>query len=381
MRKILSHSVIFLLLINMLSCASHGLQQGRRALESGQGTLVLVRTKCVLEHEKLDCIPCFGSKPLVGFGLSSLNSFGEILEVQNYTLSKESDLDGWTFFVLAPGIHYLAVGGPISNFRERPGSAGLLLLMESPRWRIDVPEGAKYLYAGSIQMNGQKTAPNIFGITSILPAGFEPNPLDESQAARSLMAKHFPQAETLATNLMEIWPQGEPLVFGNGELARMKPEAPETSEHAGEESAWFQLVRKPVGPRNQPDAVAGVPVDRTVRAIISSKLNQGHFPRNEGAPEIIEYDILAFEASIPKSIYMKAVARIEVSLFAHGRQRTVTANASSTGFHYSLSPTTTNDAVNKALRAFSEEVKKALEELLAPGIGQTEPGAAGVPAE
>jgi hypothetical protein len=145
----------------------------------------------------------------IGFGLGSFDTGGEPRAVGLRFLSQESRRAGWTYFVLRPGVYYLALRPPQrSDWRAYERS-----LQTGPRWRIDVPEGAQAVYVGTLSLTGEAD-PLLFGdriMRSI--RGDALSVEDEREFAADLLAREVPAAGEIETVLMQRWHTGEPIII------------------------------------------------------------------------------------------------------------------------------------------------------------------------
>lgn len=161
--------------------------------------------------------PSFNIEPLFAFGLGNLETAGapSPSTAPQRFLSDQSRLDGWAYFRLAPGTWYLAVIGPDSSVTAMRGSTSFAKVLQSaPRWRIDVPEGARLVYAGTLRTAGRTDGRLMFGGRLIKPGhSQEPTVKDESALAAQLLGEHFAQDGEPHTALLQRWQPGDPLIF------------------------------------------------------------------------------------------------------------------------------------------------------------------------
>lgn len=145
-------------------------------------------------------------------GLGSFGLLGEPLLVAPRFLSERSRREGWAYFQVKPGISYLALLGPDSYAREKAVNG----ISAAPRWRIDVPAGAKAVYAGSLRFAGQVERRRWFGVEDIGPAPDSELLLDnDSAAAREVIRALAPNMRDPITSLMKRWHPGEPIVLSS----------------------------------------------------------------------------------------------------------------------------------------------------------------------
>jgi hypothetical protein len=162
----------------------------KTAVDAGQKSIVLLRVQCTVEdgtpyeafaHALVD--------DNVSFGVGSFDTGGEPrrLELLRF-LSPESRRDGWTYLVLPHGTHYLAVYPP----RRTDVFSYQRSLKDAPRWRIDIPRGARLVYAGTLRLAGASDRLIAGGriLRSIRVDAMRV--ADEEALARELLVEHFP---------------------------------------------------------------------------------------------------------------------------------------------------------------------------------------------
>jgi len=139
----------------LVGCASTGLPtvKERTAVGAGERAIVLLRVQCTIESQQpYEAFSYSLMDDNVSFGLGSFETGGEPerLALLRF-LSPESRKNGWTYFVLPHGIHYLAVYPPRRTdvFTYERG------IRNAPRWRIDIPQDAKLVYAGTLRFTGE----------------------------------------------------------------------------------------------------------------------------------------------------------------------------------------------------------------------------------
>jgi hypothetical protein len=179
------------------------------AVAAARQAIVLLRVQCMIEGRPYEPFSYRLGEDNVGFGLGTFDTGGEPRAVASRFLSVQSRRAGWTYFVLRPGIYYLAVRPPQrSDWRAYERS-----LQTGPRWRIDVPEGAKAVYAGTLSLTGAAD-PLLFGdriMRSI--AGDASRVEDEREFAAAVLAREVPTAGEPETVLMRRWREGEPIMI------------------------------------------------------------------------------------------------------------------------------------------------------------------------
>lgn len=192
----------------LFGCAYHtGLvAEEREAIRSGKVALVLLRVTCDIVGTPFEC---FGKNTLpggqnVGFGLGSFETAGVPRAIQERFLSETSLAAGWTFLLLPPGSHYLAVMAPpvLGDYRE------------VPRWRIDVQDNSKLIYVGTLHSSGrERTLGSGVKVLDTSNLGSVQNLADETALARDVLSDHFENANEMTTNLMVRWRPGDPIII------------------------------------------------------------------------------------------------------------------------------------------------------------------------
>lgn len=190
------------------------------ALLAGEKSLLVVRVQCMVDGQPFE--PCIfrrhdsllSDKIHVGFAMGNFDTFGEPGNADVRALSEESFDAGWILFVLPPGIYYLYVRGPDSSEVARRGASDYYGdgFRDLPRWRIDVPERAGSIYAGTLHLAGKVRGTLLFGDKIIDPVNGQELSDDRELAAR-LLAKHFPGTGAIRTILMQRWDPGNPIIL------------------------------------------------------------------------------------------------------------------------------------------------------------------------
>ncbi len=210
-------------LVILFGCATTALTaKDETAINDGDKAIVLVRVLCSIDGQPFE--PCIfrrharilSDNIFIGFALGSFDTFGDPKGVVNQILSDESYEEGWTFFVLSPGIYYLYVRGPDSSEISKRASVEYYTtsFRDAPRWRIDVPDRARWIYAGTLTLAGKVEGILLFGDEIITPVSNQELPLrDDSDSANKLLTTHFPKVGEVQTILMRQWYPGAPFIF------------------------------------------------------------------------------------------------------------------------------------------------------------------------
>ena len=210
LRWLKAHCLLALAL-QLAGCASINppTQTELAAVAAGGQAIVLLRVECTIDGRPYEPFSYGLGEDNVGFGLGSFDTGGEPRAVGLRFLSQESRRAGWTYFVLRPGVYYLALRPPQrSDWRAYERS-----LQTGPRWRIDVPVGAQAVYVGTLSLTGEAD-PLLFGdriMRSI--RGDASSVEDERDFAADLLAREVPAAGEIETVLMRRWHKGEPIII------------------------------------------------------------------------------------------------------------------------------------------------------------------------
>lgn len=204
---------------HLVGCASTGMPtvEERTAVGAGEKALVLLRVQCTIEGQQ----PCeaFGSALLdenISFGLGSFETGGEPQpEARQRFLSPESRKNGWTYFVLPHGIHYLAVYPPrrrdAVTYEQPVAFMYEERIRKAARWRIDIPPDAKLVYAGTLRFAGESDR-LLFGGRRLRSAEIDKvNVANDEELARRLLTEVFPGFGEAQTILLR--PQPGPAIL------------------------------------------------------------------------------------------------------------------------------------------------------------------------
>ncbi len=172
------------------------------AVEAGQQTIVLVR---VADEDELgEPYYPFGHNLYfenAGLALIGAGTDGEVAhEVSPLRFfSSETRDDGWTYLVLEPGDHMLAIQPTLYT----DGLTYLRNYLTAPRWAIAVPDGVPMVYAGSLYLYGIGRETSLGG-TALVGFDAERSTVsDETERARALATAHLPGLSPMETVLIE----------------------------------------------------------------------------------------------------------------------------------------------------------------------------------
>ena len=177
--------------------------------------VVLMRLQCLVAGQPR---PVFPNDPYQWLFLTRLGDFASIGAPKFAAQSVVSDAsahDGWIYFERPPGVYYLSVDGPRTGapffYQSASGAGTREPIDRAPRWRIDVSEGGRVIYVGTLQYDG---SPEPRDPKRIYPTdGVDGRLVDEHDLA-SLLAEHgLAEKGEVQTALMTRWQPGKPLVF------------------------------------------------------------------------------------------------------------------------------------------------------------------------
>lgn len=376
---------LFALLLNLSGCVTlvGGLsEQELAAVNAGEATIVLLRVECTAGGQ-----PC---EPLenVTFGLGTFQTAGALNQITTRTLSQESARMGWTFFVLEPGLYYLAFLTP----RQTDMSTYEKMLQDCPRWKIDIPKNIKLLYVGTLLLEGEGIKPLFGGKDKWRLASIKNMTVqDDHEFAVKLQGEYFADLGPVNTALMQGWQQGDPIILRSPEKHEKSPIPQKWRVNKFEQRVDIEpdvTPRDPGLPRQsrvqstdlrkgsgfKRTAAFGISMgrislDRTVRELVSTMIETKSdeiLGRQGGSqPEEIACEIRTFEIATPATLlYWDVNTNIELLLRVRGQERSVSAMATERTYIWPSEEMITR-VVNEALRQAEEKSGQALQELLA----------------
>ena len=130
-------------------CAVGGLpgKEEYAAIRAGKRAFVLLRVTAELKDgTEVAAFPSPLTGDSVSLGLGGFETGGEVrrASLPSSFLSTETHRQGWIYFILDPGIYYLAVQGGLTT---DPAT-----WVGPQRWRIDIPVGSRVAYAGTLHL-------------------------------------------------------------------------------------------------------------------------------------------------------------------------------------------------------------------------------------
>jgi len=124
-------------------------------------------------------------------------------------LSGETRKEGWTYLLLEPGLHYLAAHEPQSTnvfaYDARWSTC--------PRWSIEIPNGARVIYGGTLFLPGTGRT-MILGPRQLVT--FDPARLeirDETSAAQALARQWFPNLTPMSVQFLKGHKLGDTIII------------------------------------------------------------------------------------------------------------------------------------------------------------------------
>lgn len=191
--------IALILLLQAIGCASVSVPTATEidAAEAGRQAIVLLRVICTVENEQpYEPFRYKLAANNVSFYWGSFRTGGipDTREELRF-LSTGSRKDGWTYFMLPSGTYYLMV--------IPPGQTGWIAGMYeqyTPRWRLDVPESAKLVYAGTLHLIGRSE--RMFTGEPFMKAYQSISVTNEHALAAGLASQHFPSLEPIQVELV-----------------------------------------------------------------------------------------------------------------------------------------------------------------------------------
>jgi hypothetical protein len=174
----------------------------RTAVGAGEKAIVLLRVQCTIESQQpYETFSYSLMDDNISFGLGSFETGGEPKRLALLRfLSPESRKDGWTYFVLPHGIHYLAVYPP----RRTDVLTYERGLKNAPRWRLDIPPDARLIYAGTLRFTGESDW-LLFGGRILRSVRIdEMSVTNDEEWARKLLTEEFPGFGEVQTMLLRL---------------------------------------------------------------------------------------------------------------------------------------------------------------------------------
>ena len=164
----------------------------RSDVQSGKKSVVLLRITCELieDNTPIEAFPgSMSASVMILKGGPIIGGKVDVAGAYRF-LSPETRKQGWVFFYLEPGIHYLVFEGMAS-------AAGMYY---SPRYEVKIPENSPVVYIGSMHLYCE--SPYIFETAC---GAFDKNKMivsNEEIKAKKLQKEFLPDLGSLQTVLM-----------------------------------------------------------------------------------------------------------------------------------------------------------------------------------
>ena len=199
-RRILYLTTFIILGVLLFSCTTTVLPSAKdyELINSGKRSVLVIRIICEVEGESYEVFRHAVSDDNIGIALGGFETGGELHRKIPAHLSSQTRKDGWLYFLLEPGFHYLAIQPPRrSDVWSYENS-----FKRAPLWRLDIPPQTSIVYAGTfhIPIIKQKMLFGGVSIKSFITDSIVI--LDDEDAARKIAADFFPELETFKTMLM-----------------------------------------------------------------------------------------------------------------------------------------------------------------------------------
>jgi len=191
----------YLILVTLLSsCATTSLPSAKdyELIYSGKRSILLLRISCEIDGMPYEVFRHFVGDDDIGFALGGFETGGELLRKIPKFISSQTRKDGWLYFLLEPGYHYLAVQPPrwgdVWSYENSFKSA--------PLWRLDIPSQTGIVYAGTLHILGirQKMLFGGISIKSFITDSIVVR--NDEEAARKIAGDFFPELQPFKTMLM-----------------------------------------------------------------------------------------------------------------------------------------------------------------------------------
>jgi hypothetical protein len=195
------HLAPYIILVILLSsCTITRLPSAKdfELINSGKRSVVLLRLTCEAEGEPYEVFKHAVSDDNIGLALGDFKTGGEPHRIIPTYLSSQTRKDGWTYFVLEPGFHYLAV----QPRRQSDVWSYENSFKSVPLWRLDIPSQTKIVYAGTLHIPGirQKMLFGGISIKSFITDSIVVR--NDEEAARKIAGDFFPELQPFKTRLM-----------------------------------------------------------------------------------------------------------------------------------------------------------------------------------
>jgi hypothetical protein len=181
-----------------------------RTKDGHDRAVVLIRMVTEIDGRKAPVFTATYANSSIWLGLGGFSTGGKLQVAPLRFFSKETRLDGWTYLLLEPGVHYLA---------PHPGQNTDAVTYDnswkktSPRWRFEVPRNVPVVYVGTLFAPGRGQWV-LFGDRALYE--FEENRFevrDESVAAEAIHETWLKDLGSLTTKLAVNHSSSEPIIL------------------------------------------------------------------------------------------------------------------------------------------------------------------------
>ena len=203
-------SVISVLLALFTSCARVGIKIGLpnnkqvSTIQTGKEAIVLLRVTGTFDDGKrVNTFKGTNEAKNVNLGLckDGPQSEIEIVRFQRF-LSSETKKQGWVYFIMEPGTHYLVFIG-LCSFLSYPSLEECDHRLQRARlWQIDIPKDAPIVYIGSMHLASWRE----YAWHGVLISDFNENKMllkNEENLAKQLAASYLSEFGSIHTLLMK----------------------------------------------------------------------------------------------------------------------------------------------------------------------------------
>jgi hypothetical protein len=173
----------------------------RTAVAASAKAIVLFRVQCTIENgQPYEPFRHLMDDDNISVGLGSFKTGGVPERLANRFLSPESRKDGWAFLVVPPGTYYLAFYPP----RRTDAFTYARGIKDAARWRIDIPSGARIVYAGSMRVSGASDPLLSGGSIMRSIRADEMSVANDEELAHELVKRELPGFGEVRTVLMRL---------------------------------------------------------------------------------------------------------------------------------------------------------------------------------
>ena len=175
------------------------------SVQTGQQTLVLLRVTGNLDDgTRVGTFDHSSQVNNVNLGLSLYVPQGEVALIRPQRfLSPETKEQGWIYFMVKPGAHYLGIIGTC-ELSSRPGQIQCQNRLNRTRlWKIDIPKGTRLIYIGSMHL---RCWSDLYAFHDPVCSGFNEDKMsvrNEENLARQLAASSLDKFGSIHTLLMK----------------------------------------------------------------------------------------------------------------------------------------------------------------------------------